>query len=562
MTLLLELSGSIALLLWGLRMVRTGVLRAYGTKLKRLAMRSEGRILPALSAGLLVAALLQSSTATALIASSFAGQGIVSVSAAFITILGADVGTAIAAIIASQKISFLSPLLLTIGVFGYILSSKSKRKNLFRAFTGLGLILLALSIIGKTAAHLATYETFIGIVRQIETLPFLLLIFSLIFTYLAHSSLAIVLLTTGFVVSGLLSVESGLVMVLGANLGSGFLPVLASWGENINARVPVVTNLFVRLVSVVIAYYTLAWLTTNNTQAYTFQHLIDYLEHKFHITNEFLPLAFHLALNVFIVIVGLLFIRPLTAFIRRLLPPSKDEKVEIKPQYLDSNSIQIPAAALACAKREILVQADIVQNMLRQSLVVYNTNDNDLRKEIITMDDSVDTLYAAIKLYIAEILQGKLSEQESQQALDLLSFTANMEHIGDIVDVSLMELAGRKIEQQAEFSKEGLSEISAIHEAVNSNFETAVNTFISGDCELAKLLYESKAEVQKIESDSVSMHLQRIGQGKPDSLGTSSMHLDILRDFKRINSHLTATAYPVLIASGEVPNRKLKVEDI
>jgi len=556
MTLLLELSGSIALLLWGLRMVRTGVLRAYGTKLKRLAMRSEGRIFPALTAGLLVAALLQSSTATALIASSFAGQGIVSVSAAFITILGADVGTAIAAIIASQKISFVSPLLLTIGVFGYILSSKNKRKNLFRAFTGLGLILLALSIIGKTAAHLATYETFIGIVRQIETLPFMLLLFSLLFTYLAHSSLAIVLLITGFVVSGLLNIESGLVMVLGANLGSGFLPVIASWGENLNARVPVVTNLLVRMVLVIVTYYGLTWLTNSNMENFTLQTSLDYLDKKLLISNEFLPLAFHLALNILVVIFGLVFLKPLTAFVIRLLPPSKDEEVEIKPQYLDSSSIETPVAALACAKREILVQADIAQNMLRQSLTVFHSNDNELRKEIIAMDDSVDTLYAAIKLYIAEILQGKLTEQESQQALDLLSFTANMEHIGDIVDVSLMELAGRKIEQQTEFSKEGLAEISAIHEAVNTNFETAVNTFISGDCELAKLLYESKAEVQKIESDSVSMHLQRIGQGMPDSLGTSSMHLDILRDFKRINSHLTATAYPVLIASGEVPQRK------
>ena len=556
MILLLELSGSIALLLWGLRMVRTGVLRAYGTKLKRLAMKSEGKVLPAMSAGIFVAALLQSSTATALIASSFAGQGIISISAAFITILGADIGTAIAAIIASQKISFLSPLLLTIGVFGYILSTKSKRKNLFRAFTGLGLILLALSIIGKTATHLATFDTFIGIVRQIETLPFLLLLFSLLFTYLAHSSLAIVLLTTGFVVSGLLKIESGFVMVLGANLGSGFLPVIASWNDNINARVPVVTNLLVRMILVIVAYLALAWLVGNNTETITLQASLDYLKEKLHITHEFLPLAFHFALNVLVALFGLLFLKLLTTFVIRQLPPSKDEIIEIKPQYLDSNSIKTPVAALACAKREILVQADIVQNMLRQSLVVFNTNDDDLRKEIIAKDDSVDTLYAAIKLYIAEVLQGKLSEQESQQALDLLSFTANMEHIGDIIDVSLMELAGRKIEQQKDFSKEGLAEISAIHEVVNANFETAVNTFISGDCELAKLLYESKAEVQKIESGSVSMHLQRIGQGLPDSLGTSSLHLDILRDFKRINSHLTATAYPVLIASGEVPQRK------
>jgi len=555
MTLLLELSGSIALLLWGLRMVRTGVLRAYGTTLKRFAMQTEGRIIPAFSAGLLVAALLQSSTATALIASSFSGQGILSMSAAFITILGADVGTAIAAIIASQKITVLSPLLLTIGVFGYKSTSISKRKNLFRAFSGLGMILLALSLISKTATHLATYDEFIAIVRLIETVPFMLLVFSLLFTYLAHSSLAIVLLTSGFVVSGLLNVESGLVMVLGANLGSGLLPVLASWGDNLKARVPVVTNLLVRLIGVVFTYYPLAWLIAYNTDPFTLNLLINYLEQKLHISNEFLPLAFHLSLNIFVALFGLLLSKPLTAMVLRLLPPSREEHIEIKPLYLDEKTITSPATALACAKREILVQADIVQNMLRQSLKVFNDNDDDLRKSIIAMDDSVDTLYSAIKLYIAKTLQGKLTEQESQHALDLISLTTNMEHIGDIVDGSLMELAGRKIKQQSHFSKEGLAEISAIHEAVSANFETAVNTFISGDCELARLLYESKAEVQKIESDSVSMHLQRIGLGMPDSLGTSSLHLDVLRDFKRINSHLSSTAYPVLIALGEVPQR-------
>lgn len=558
MTLLFELSGSIALLLWGLRMVKTGILRAYGAKLKRLAMQTEGRVIPALSAGLLVAALLQSSTATALIVSSFSGQGILSISAAFITILGADVGTAIAAIIASQKITFLSPLLLTIGVFGYKLSSKSKRQNMFRAVTGLSLILLALSIISKTAVHLSTYNAFIEMVRLIETLPFILLIFSLLFTYLAHSSLAIVLLSTGFVASGLLNIESGLVMVLGANIGSGLLPVLATWGENVNTRIPVVTNLLVRIVNVGIVYSALIWLIASDIEPYTLNTLISYLEFTLHISNDFLPLAFHLILNIFVALFGLLLLKPLTSLVTAILPPSKEENVEIKPLYLDKNSTNTPVAALACAKREILVQAGIVQNMLRQSLTVFNGNDEELRKEIIAMDDSVDTLYSAIKLYIAEILQGKLTEQESQQALDLLGFTTNMEHIGDIVDVSLMELAGRKIEHQSQFSEEGLAEISSMHQAVTNNFEITVNTFISSDCDLARLLYESKTEVQKIENDSVSKHLQRIGLGLPDSLGTSALHLDILRDFKRINSHLTATAYPVLIASGEVPQRSFR----
>ena len=131
MSLLIELLGSIALLLWGLRMVRTGVMRSYGNNLKRLARRSEGRVIPALTSGLVVAALLQSSTATVLIAASFSGQGLISIGTAFITMLGADVGTSVAVLIASQKFTTVAPFLLALGVFGFIGSKINKWQNVF-----------------------------------------------------------------------------------------------------------------------------------------------------------------------------------------------------------------------------------------------------------------------------------------------------------------------------------------------------------------------------------------------------------------------------------------------
>lgn len=549
MSVLIELIGAIALLLWGLRMVRTGVLRAYGTPLKRLASRAEGRVAPAFLAGLVVAALLQSSTATALIAASFASQGVLSVGSAFLTMLGADVGTALAVLIATQKITILSPIFLSIGVFGYLSTEHSRNRNLFRAFSGLGMILLALALIGETAAQLSSFEGFTTIVQIVEKQPPLLIFFAMILTYFAHSSLAIVLLSIGFISSGFLPVQSGLYLVLGANLGGALLPVIANWNASREARVPVTANLLIRAIGVVVVFPFVGI-------------IIELYSNNFHqiafLTMALLPALFHLALNILVALVGLIFLPVLIRLSSNILPPNSKEDQILAPKHLDPEALSSPATALACSKREALIMADIAQTMVRSVMPILKENDDDLRRKIVAMDDDVDLLFNAIKLYIAQILQGELSEEESQRAMDVLSFTANMEHIGDIVDGGLMELAGKKSSMQIQFSDEGLKEISAMHEAVNASFDLAVNTFISEDVELAILLHDKKMEVRKIERNSVSTHLARIGAGLTESLVTSSLHIDVLRDLKRINSHLSAIAYPVLKASGAVPKVKWK----
>lgn len=548
MSVVIELLGAIALLLWGLRMVRTGVMRAYGTELKRLATRAEGRIIPVFLSGLVVAALLQSSTATAMIAASFAGQGVISIASAFLTMLGADVGTALAVLIASQKITFIAPALLCIGVFGFLSTQNSKRRSMFRAFSGLGMILLALAMIGLTAAQLSKLEGFVTIVQVIETQPPLLLLLGVFLTYFAHSSLAIVLLSIGFVASGFLTLHSGLYLVLGANLGGALLPVVANWNARFDARVPVTANLLVRAIGVFAVFPFVGTI------------IVTFGEYGATFGPAFLPALFHLALNILVAVIGLIFASLLVRLASNILPPRTNESAIVEPKYLDQNALAYPVTALACAKREALHMADIAQTMVAAVLPVLRDNDTDLRKQIILMDDDVDRLFDAIKLYIARVLQEELSEEESQRAMDILSFTANMEHIGDIVEGSLMELAGKKSSLQIHFSGDGLTEISALHTAVVANFDLAVNTFVSEEEELARLLHAKKAEVREIERLSVSTHLERIGAGLADSIGTSALHIDVIRDLKRINSHLTAIAYPVLKAAGTVPKMQWKRE--
>jgi len=538
-------------------MVRTGIMRAYGTSLKRLAQQAEGRILPSFASGLFIAALLQSSTATALIAATFSGQGVISVTASFVTILGADVGTAVAVLLASQKITMLSPLLLFVGIFGFLSFTRSKPKNVFRGVAGLGMILLALSMISGTAKNLATFDDFITVVRVLETQSVFLLIFALVLTYLAHSSLAVVLLSMGFVTSGLVGIEGGLVLVLGANLGSGLLPVLSNWSAHRDARIPVIANLLIRGAAVFAVLPFVDGLIQQASLIFDDAFIVKVSEYGVGVAGifsaHFAPAGFHLSLNLIVAIVGVILAKPLVALVEGLVPATNTEKDDSKPRHLDFNKMSSPTVCLACAKRETLNMANIVQKMLNSSLLVLRDNDSELLQDIVRMDDSVDGLYVEIKLYLARILQAELTQDESQRALDLLSFTTNMEHIGDIVEGGLMSLAKKKITEQIQFSEEGLAEISFMHGVVTNNFELAINTYVSEDSDLAHQLYETKADVRKLESQSVETHLHRLGMGVPASLVTSALHVDVLRDLKRINSHISMVAYPILIAAGEVP---------
>ena len=542
MTILIELLGSVALLLWGLRMVRTGVMRAYGTNLKRFARRSEGKVFPAFLSGLVVAALLQSSTATILISSSFAGQNLIGVGSAFITMLGADVGTSIAVLIASQKFTTVAPLLLAIGVFGFIASKENKWQNVFRAVSGLGLILFALLLISNTAGELSKFEQFKSLLEIFSNQPIFFVLLALVMTYLSYSSLAIVLLSVSFLATGVIGLNEGLYLVLGANLGSGMLPLISSWNSSVVEKTPIIANLLVRILCILI-FYPFVEISA--------QFLLSF------VSIELVPAIYHLALNLIVAIVGITFSSQILSFTSKLVLEDNIDNIN-DSKFIETDDFSMPAISLANAKRQALRMAEISQNMVVSSLAVMRDDNEMLRNEILKNEDDVDNLFDSIKLYIARILQEELTPAESQQALNILNFTTNMEHIGDIVNSSLMDISEKKISQHIHFSKEGFGEIISIHEVVCSNYDLAISTFMSNDCELAKVLYGKKQELHKLEKSSVSKHIQRIGKGVTDSLETSSMHIDVIRDYKRVNSLLSSIAYPILFASGEILETRLK----
>jgi len=185
-------------------------------------------------------------------------------------------------------------------------------------------------------------------------------------------------------------------------------------------------------------------------------------------------------------------------------------------------------------------------------------NDRELAVAVSQRDNAVDALHEAIKLYVVKLTRDSLDESEGRRAMEIMALSINLEHIGDIIDKNLMELASKKIKHQLQFSHEGAQELQDFHRLVMDNLKLSLSIFLSGDTRAARQLLDEKRRVREMEMRAAEQHLARLRAGRLESLETSSLHLDILRDLKRIHSHLCASAYPALEAAGQLRPSRLR----
>lgn len=547
-SILLDLIGGVSLLLWGLHMVQSGILRAFGPRLKAWLGRLLKTRLHALAAGVGVTSLLQSSTATGLMLSSFAAAGMIDLVPAMAVMLGANIGTTLIVQLLSFDTSAVAPALLFTGLVAFKRGGRTVTRDLGRVAIGLGLMLLSLHLLLTDLAP-AEHAPLVGQMLQALTdQPLLTLLLGAVLTWAAHSSVATVLLTMSLAYSGFVTPPAALALVLGANLGSALNPLLevGDGGNLAKRRVPV-ANLINRVVGCVLVL--------------PFVHLIG----KTLLTLEPNPVRmvadFHTGFNVAL---ALLFILPLpwmARLLERLLPESKPQDDVGTPLYLDDSLVEMPSVALANAARETLHMGDIVETMLRQGTQALLAGDRKLADAVAQLDDAVDSLHEAIKLHLVRITQESLDDVESRRAMEIMTLSVNLEHIGDIIDKNLMELTQKKIRRQLQFSTMGQEEIAAFVRLIQESLQLALSVFLSGDVKVARQLVAQKTRVRELEAAASENHLERLRDGVRETLETSSLHLDVLRDLKRIHSHIAATAYPALEAAGQLHNTRLKSRD-
>ena len=535
--------GGVALLLWGLHMVHSGILRAFGPDLRVLLAKALNNRFAAFTAGIGLTALLQSSTATALITSSFTSEGLVSLVPALAIMLGANVGTTLIVQILSFNISAAAPVLFVLGLVAFRSGARSRIKDIGRVSIGLGLMLLALHILLDTLAPAENAPGVRIFMNAITGDPALCIVIGAAVTWAVHSSVASVLLVMSLAYAQFISPFAALALVLGANLGSAINPVFegARPDNPASYRLPL-GNLVNRLVGVLLVAPFLRPIA---------EHLQAWQPDLAKLTAEF-----HIAFNVGTAVLFIGVLDNMARLLKKLLPNQVREADPSQPRYLDESALETPSLALADAARETLHMGDHVEIMLRKVMAAMMTNDRSLVDQVSKMDNSVDTLDEAIKLYVTKLTRGSLDEHEGRRAMEIISFTINLEHIGDIIDKNLSELATKKIKRRFQFSTEGAEELSAFHKRTMDSLRIAFGVFMSGDVNEARKLLVEKTHLRNTEIAATERHLDRLREGRPESIETTSLHLDVLRDLRRIHSHICSVAYPVLDAAGELPSRR------
>jgi phosphate:Na+ symporter len=531
--------------MWGVHMVQTGVQRTFGPKLRHFLAGALRNRLRAFGAGAAVTVALQSSTATALMLTAFTAGGLVELAPALAVMLGANVGSSLVVQALSFDVAILAPILVLAGVTLWR-RGREAWHDFGRVLIGLGLVLTALHQFLQLLEPLVAQPGVAEVLRTLGHYIPLVIVAAALLTWAAHSSVVTVLLAMSLAAKGVVGIETGVALILGANLGSAINPMLeGDVGSNpANRRLPL-GNLVNRLAGLALVLGLFAYVAP----------LVARLG-----PDPGRALAnFHTLFNLALALAFLPWLKPYAEMIRRLLPSPAAEARPGAPIYLDPAARETPAVALALATREGLRMADTIEGMLKG---LREALQSDSREPITTtrqLDDVLDGLNSAIKGFVLSLPHERLSPADLERQMEVLTFATNLEHAGDLISNDLLSVAQRRQARGVAFSEEGEAELVRLVDRLIGNARLAGSLFVNRDPATARALVAEKDAFREIETEAVAAHFARLRSGNARTVETSSLHLDALRDLKRINSHLVeASAYPILRTGGELLPSRLK----
>ncbi|WLG45084.1 Na/Pi cotransporter family protein [Pseudomonas sp. FP1740] len=535
MLTLLNLLSAVALLIWGTHIVRTGILRVYGSNLRHVIGQNMSRRWLAFIAGIMVTAMVQSSNATAMLVTSFVGQGLMALTPALATMLGADVGTALMARVLTLDLSWLSPLLIFLGVIFFLSRKQTRVGQMGRVSIGLGLIILALQLIVEAATPI-THAQGVKVIFASLTGDILLdALVGALFAMISYSSLAAVLLTATLAGASVISLPVAIGLVIGANIGSGVLAFLSTSMQNAAGRQVALGSLLYKLIGLLLIIPVLDPLV----------HWID----SFDFSAQEMVIGFHLLYNTTRCLILLPSVGLMARLCAWLLPERPDINGTAKPRHLDPTALVTPSLALANAARETLRIGDLVDNMLEAMLAVLRGKQTAVTQEIRRLTDDVEALYSAIKLYLAQMPREDLSEQDSQRWAETIELAINLKLASDLIERMLRKVQQQKTAQRRSFSEVGLEELAGLHSQLIANLRLGLSVFLSADPESARQLLREKRRFRAQERRLAHAHVSRLHRKIVQSIETSSLHLELIADMRRLNSLFCSSAYAVLGAS-------------
>jgi len=547
---IINLLGGVALLLWGVRMVRTGVLRAWGDRLKHFIEVRLGNRGSAFISGAMATAILGSGTATTLIVAGIAASGAIGTSLGLAVLLGADVGSAVVSALFASGSSFAlwaSPILIFAGYVTFSVSREFRPHNIGRIMIGLGLMLMSLKLISEATVPLREASLFHALLTAIGHEPLLAFLTGAILAWGFHSTLAVILLIASFVANGSLELGGALAFILGLNLGGG-LPAISSTLALPPAgrRLPV-ANLACRSIAALIGLAFIqriaGWAALLPFDAVT------------------VALAFHATLNLAI---GLFFL-PLTKLVEKqvikLVPDVKLDADQLAaPRYLDVKSLDSPSIALSNALLETVRMSEVLNRMFETALSALRMKSTETLKLLKGLDERLNTFQNAIQSYLVDLTQTQLSSEEARRALEITLYVSNLEHAGDIIHLNLADRIKAKAKETIEFSIEEQAALDDLCLIIHDNIRLATGVLSSANLEGAKRLIAQKDAFRKLENSVLDQHFKSDKQTKRGALRRSALYVDMIRDLHRINSHIVSAGYPIVDAAGLLRGSRLRNE--
>ena len=540
---LLNIAGAAALLIWAVRLVRTGVERGFAAPLRFWLRHSAKNRLLAAATGMGAAVFLQSSTAVAVLVSNFVAKGGLATAVGLAILLGADVGSAVVTQLLMVRQSFLIPLLLLIGVVVFLRAEGSARQ-IGRILIGLALIFVSLDMIrlatGPMVANPATEAVMSYLGRDLLTA----FILGAVFAWVVHSSVAAVLLFVTLAGQAVLPAPAAAAMILGANLGGAFIAYVLTLSAPLPSRRMVVANLVLRgggaaLVTLLIA---------------AAPDLLDRLGAG--PTRQSINL--HLVFNLALAVIALPFVGALTSVLVRTMPDKPaDENTLAAASALDPSALDKPQRGLDCAARELLGMGQKIEHMLIAVEPLYDTWNSVVAKTISDQDDAIKKMHLEVKLYLARLGQRGLDEELGRRSMELASISSSLDSASDAIARIMLELAKRLDVQELHFSPQGRAEIADFSDRVQSNVQLALNVMMNQNPAEARELVAAKEKVRKVEQKLQRNHIGRLREGLAESIETSNIHQETLRALKQVNTAFSMVGYPILLKSGDLLKSRL-----
>jgi phosphate:Na+ symporter len=529
----MSLFGGLALFLFGMEQMADALKAVAGERMKIILARLTTNRFMGAATGAFVTAIIQSSSVTTVLVVGFITAGLMSMAQSIGVIMGANIGTTITAQIVAFKVTKAALLMVAVG-FGMLFFSKQEKiKQYGGILMGLGLVFFGMSVMSDAMKPLRSYEPFLDLMTTMEN-PLIGILVAAAFTGLIQSSSA----TTGIVIvmatQGFITLQAGIALALGANIGTCVTAMLASIGKPREAVRAAVVHVLFNVFGVLLwvgfipqlAEF-VAWLSPAHPELTGTERLAS--EAPRQIANA------HTIFNIANTIIFIGFTTQFARLVEKLVPDKPvEEKIIAEPKYLDEELLETPSLALDRARLEIGHMGDRVKEMLKGIMTAIVNGDRAMLKEIAKIDDEVDILHGHIVTYLGRISQKALTEQQTGTLVKLMSAANDLENIGDIIETDLVYLGNEGIDNQVAISKETRAMLAKLHEVVSTTAELAIDAVMENDEQAAQEVISMKADIGRL-MDSAAMHeSRRLVAEEPNRLAAYTLEIDIIEKLKRI----------------------------